>query len=97
MGRHCRQDGRNRARRVLNIPDEPDIDYYYSIDGLFELITEAIDSGPERVTLGFDSAFGYPTLVIIEFAPGNDHGDVSFSATQLVQIPGPPDLSDTFR
>ena len=72
------------------IPDEPNIDDYFNIDGLFNLIRDAMDSGPVAVSLGFDSSFGYPTLADIEFAPGNDHERVAFFAAQLVPIPGPP-------
>ena len=75
----------------LEIPDEPDINDYYSIDGLFGLILEAFDSGPASVSLGFDSIFGFPTLAVIEFAPGSDHEDVSFIAAQPAPIPGPPE------
>ncbi len=74
----------------LEIPDEPDIDDYYNIEGLFAVIEEAIDSDPISVTLGFDSVFGFPTNVSIEFAPDNPHEDVSFFAAQLVPLPGPP-------
>ena len=74
----------------LEIPDEPDIDDYYNIEGLFAVIEEAIDSDPISVTLGFDSVFGFPTNVSIEFAPDSPHEDVSFFAAQLVPLPGPP-------
>ena len=74
----------------LEIPDEPDIDDYYNIEGLFAVIEEAIDSDPISVTLGFDSVFGFPTNVSIKFAPDNRHEDVSFFAAQLVPLPGPP-------
>lgn len=75
----------------FEVPDEPNIDEYFSIDGLFEVISEAVDSDPMSVTLGFDSVFGFPTNVSIEFVPGDDHEDVSFFAAQLVPIPGPPE------
>ncbi|MCI0834014.1 MAG: hypothetical protein J4N66_04495 [Chloroflexi bacterium] len=73
------------------VPDEPNIEDYYSIDDLFEVISDAIDSDPGQVTLGFDSVFGFPTNVSIEFAPDSPHKDVSFFAAQLVPIPGPPE------
>ena len=73
------------------VPDEPDINDYYSIDGLFKVISAAIDSGPGRVSLGFDSVFGFPTNVSIEFAPGSEQKDVAFFAAQLVPIAGPPE------
>lgn len=72
------------------VPDEPNIDDYFNINGLFDLIMEAIESDPSAVSLGFDSVFGYPTLADIQFARGNDHERMSFFATQLVPIPGPP-------
>ena len=72
------------------MPEQPDMDDYYSIDGLFTVISAAIDGDPGRVTLGFDSVFGFPTNVSIEFAPGSPLDDVSFFAAQLVPIPGPP-------
>ena len=81
----------------LVVPDEPDIDDYYSVDGLFELLLEAIESDPVRISLGFDSVFGFPTLAVIEFAPGNDHDDVSFFAFQLVPIAGPAEFGDATR
>ena len=74
----------------FEIPDEPNVDDYYNIEGLFAVIEEAIDSDPISVTLGFDSIFGFPTNVFIEFAPGNPHEAVSFFAAQLVPLPGPP-------
>ncbi len=73
------------------VPDKPNMDEYYSIEGLFEVISEAIGSDPGKVTLGFDSIFGFPTVITIEFAPDNPHKDVSFFAAQLVPIPGPPE------
>jgi hypothetical protein len=75
----------------FKLPDKPDDDDYYTIDGLFGVIQEAIDSDPDRVSLGFDSVFGFPTSVVIEFLPNRDHEDVSFFAAQLVPIPGPPE------
>ena len=73
------------------VPDEPDINDYYSVDGLFEVISAAIYSEPGRVSLGFDSSFGFPTNVSIEFLPGSEQKDVSFFAAQLVPIAGPPE------
>ena len=55
------------------------------------MIEEAIESDPDRVSLGFDSVFGFPTSVIIEFLPGRDQADVSFFAAQLVPVFGPPE------
>ena len=72
------------------VPDEPDIAEYYTVDGLFVVIQEAIEREPVRVSLGFDSVFGFPTTAVIEFPPGSEYGDVSFFAAQLVPIPGPP-------
>ncbi|HIF72362.1 MAG TPA: hypothetical protein EYQ61_07405 [Dehalococcoidia bacterium] len=74
----------------LEVPAEPNMDSYYTIDGLFRVIREAIESEPARVSLGFDSIFGFPTSVVIEFPPGSEHKDVSFFAAQLVPIAGPP-------
>lgn len=73
------------------VPDEPNIEEYYSIDGLFSVISDAIENDPGRVTMGFDSVFGFPTSVSIEFLPGSGSKDVSFFAAQLVPIPGPPE------
>lgn len=75
----------------FEVPENPVYFDYYSIDGLFAVIAEAIDSDPARVTLGFDSVFGFPTNVIIEFAPENGHKNIAFMAAQLVPIPGPPE------
>jgi hypothetical protein len=75
----------------FKLPGKPDDGDYYTIDGLFGVIQEAIESDPDRVSLGFDSAFGYPTSVVIEFLPNRNHEDVSFFAAQLVPIPGPPE------
>jgi len=72
-------------------PAEPDVSDYYSIDGLFKVIKDAIDNDPARVSLGFDSAFGFPTSVVIEFPSDSPHEDVSFFAAQLVPIAGPPE------
>ena len=73
------------------VPDKPNVDDYYNIDGLFNLISDAVEAGPGAVSLAFDSDFGYPTLSEILFAPGSDHEPLSFFATQLVPIPGPPE------
>jgi len=73
------------------VPDTPNPDQYHSIDGLFKVIGEALDNDPFRVSLGFDSVFGFPTSVVIEFPPGSEHKDVSFFAAQVVPIPGPPE------
>ncbi len=75
----------------FEVPAEPDAGEYYSIEGLFRLIEHAIESDPIRVSLGFDSAFGFPTSVVIEFDPASGHKDVSFFAAQLVPIAGPPE------
>jgi hypothetical protein len=75
----------------FDLPAEPNHDDYYTIDGLFAVIQEAIESEPARVSLGFDSAFGFPTSVVIEFPPSREHKDISFFAAQLVAIPGPPE------
>ena len=73
------------------IPSEPHAADYYSIDGLFKLIQEAVEANPSRVSLGFDSVFGFPTSAIIEFPVESETKDVSFFAAQLVPIPGPPE------
>lgn len=73
------------------VPDTPNPDQYHSIDGLFKVIGEALDNDPSRVSLGFDSVFGFPTSVVIEFPSGSEHKDVSFFAAQVVPIPGPPE------
>ena len=75
----------------FEVPVEPDPGEYYTIDGLFRVIEEAIESDPSRVSLGFDSAFGFPTSVVIEFPSESEHRDISFFAAQLVPIPGPPE------
>ena len=75
----------------FEVPDAPVQDSYYSIEGLFQLIEDAIDADPARVSLGFDSIFGFPTTVVIEFPPGSDHKNVAFFAAQLVPIAGPPE------
>jgi len=75
----------------FEVPAEPNHDDYYTIDGLFAVIQEAIESDPTRVSLGFDSIFGFPTSVVIEFPASSEHKDVSFFAAQLVAIAGPPD------
>ena len=75
----------------FELPAEPDMAAYYTIDGLFAVIQEAIESDPARVSLGFDSVFGFPTSVVIEFLPGSVHKDVSFFAAQLSPIAGPPE------
>ena len=73
------------------VPDMPNPDHYYSIDGLFKVIEEALDSDPSRVSLGFDSVFGFPTSAVIEFPSDSEYKDVSFFAAQIVPIPGPPE------
>jgi hypothetical protein len=75
----------------LEIPDMPNTEDYYNIEGLFAVISEAIESDPVRVSLGFDSIFGFPTAVSIEFATDNPHNNVAFFAAQLVPIAGPPE------
>ncbi len=73
------------------VTDEPNDEDYYWIDGLFTVIQEAIEADPARVSLGFDSVFGFPTSAVIEFAPDSEHKDVAFFAAQLVPILGPPE------
>jgi len=75
----------------FTIPDLPNPEDYYTIDGLFKVIEEALDSDPSRVSVGFDSVFGFPTSAVIEFPPDSEHEDVSFFAAQIVPIPGPPE------
>ncbi|MDA1280717.1 MAG: DUF6174 domain-containing protein [Chloroflexi bacterium] len=72
------------------VPEQPDIASYYSIDGLFRMISEAIENDPVSVTLGFDSVFGFPTAVDIVFPRNSEHEDLSFFAAQLIPLPGPP-------
>ncbi len=73
------------------VPERPIQSDYYTIDGLFEVIEEAMDNDPANVTLGFDSVFGFPTTVDINFLPGSEFKDVSFFAAEVVPIPGPPE------
>ena len=73
------------------VPNEPQAVDYYSIDGLFKLIEEGIEANPSRVSLGFDSVFGFPTSAIIEFPVVSERKDISFFTAQLVPIPGPPE------
>lgn len=73
------------------VPNEPEAEDYYSVDGLFKLIEEGVKANPSRISLGFDSVFGFPTSVIIEFPVVSERKDISFFAAQLVPIPGPPE------
>ncbi|MDG0867721.1 DUF6174 domain-containing protein [Candidatus Lucifugimonas marina] len=75
----------------FEVPAEPDQSMYYSIEGLFKLIQKAIEADPARVSLGFDSVFGFPTSAVIEFPPDSEHENVAFFAAQLVPIAGPPE------
>ncbi len=75
----------------FEVPAEPNPDEYYVIDGLFDVIEEAIESDPSRVSLGFDSVFGFPTSVVIEFPASSERKDISFFAAQLSPIAGPPE------
>jgi hypothetical protein len=75
----------------VEVPGVPEMAEYYTIDGLFAVILDAIENDPAKVSLGFDSVFGFPTSVNIQFLPGSEHKDVSFFAAQLVPIAGPPE------
>ena len=75
----------------FTIPDMPNPEDYYTIDGLFKGIEEALDSDPSRVSVGFDSVFGFPTSAVIEFPSDSEQKDVSFFAAQIVPIPGRPE------
>ena len=40
---------------------------YYMINGLFEVIQDAIDNEPDQLTVSYDSEFGYPTNIEIDY------------------------------
>ena len=54
---------------------------YHTIDGLFDMIQDAIDREAARLTVSYDPEIGYPTSVSIDYALTIMDEEFSFTAT----------------
>ena len=55
---------------LIHSGDPPVVDgspRYYMINGLFEVIQDAIDDEADQITVSYDSEFGYPTNIEIDW------------------------------
>ena len=54
---------------------------YHTIDGLFDVIQDAIDREAARITVNYDPEIGYPTSVSIDYALNMADEEFAFTAT----------------
>ena len=66
--------------------DNPEIDFYKSIDQLFEVLEEAVQRKADRITVKYDAKLGYPTSIFIDYIKLAADDEVAFSATDLVVV-----------
>jgi hypothetical protein len=58
---------------------------YYTIEGLFDLLQDAIDQGAASLSATYDSALGYPTSAYIDRSEMIADEELGFQATDLEQ------------
>lgn len=81
---------RNRITRVMAMEENRDLDRkqfseYRTIDGLFDLITDAYQRA-EDVRVEYDGAYGYPTSVYIDYQRILADEELGFSVTDFIPV-----------
>jgi hypothetical protein len=62
------------------------LDFYKSIDQLFEVIQDAVKRNADEIQITYDSQLGYPTKIFIDYIKLAADDEVSYSATNLMKI-----------
>ena len=69
------------------VPDEYlDMELYTSIDGLFDIIQDAIDEDAAQVSVDYSPDFGYPQLAFIDYSELIADEELGWSASDLILI-----------
>ena len=56
---------------------------YYKIDGLLEVIQKAIDTEADQITVSYDSEYGYPTSIEIDYDVNAIDDEYTLTATRF--------------
>ncbi|NES82144.1 MAG: hypothetical protein F6K10_12490 [Moorea sp. SIO2B7] len=62
----------------------PNLESYKSIDELFEVIEKAVKKGAAQILVDYDSQFGYPSRINIDYIKMAADDEITFLATDLV-------------
>ncbi len=66
--------------------EEPAEGAFLTIDGVFDVIQDAIDRDAAEIDVRYNSTFGYPTDVIIDFSRSQVTDDVTFQISDFVEL-----------
>jgi hypothetical protein len=58
---------------------------YYSIEGFFALVEQAIDDGVDRLSVGYHPGYGHPTAILIDPDGGLDGDELDFPLISQAQ------------
>jgi hypothetical protein len=60
---------------------------YYTVDGLFEVVRDALDRDAHSVVVAYDTEFGYPVDVAIDYIEMAADDELQLLSSDLQQIP----------
>jgi len=61
----------------------PDPQFYYTVEGLFDLLADAIENDAHQLQADYDSAFGYPVSAFIDYNAQLADEEQGFEASAL--------------
>jgi hypothetical protein len=61
--------------------------FYYTVEGLFGLIDEAIDQGAAEIRVDYDPIFGYPLQIVIDYDAQTADDEIVYLASNLERLP----------
>ena len=59
---------------------------FLAVDGVFDFIQSAIDQSAAAIDVGYNSTFGYPTDVTIDFTRSQFNDDTQFLIGEFVEL-----------
>ncbi len=66
--------------------EEPAEGAFLTIDGVFDVIQDAIDRDAAEIDVRYNSTFGYPTDVTIDFSRSRFDDDTEFQISEFVEL-----------
>ena len=64
-------------------------EYYMTVPELFATVQDAIDREVWTVTTTYDSTFGYPTSIFVDYGEFTVDDVIAYAASDLVDLPEP--------